>query len=83
MTKAEEFKDYFDEMGSIPNVKVKWNKNIVTVTLELKGLRLSKMFDAEIVNFLHISGARYADLIFEDMLTKLRIHGDDFNESIT
>ena len=54
------------------------DKNIVTVTLEHRGLRLSKMFDAEIVNFLHISGARYADLLFEDMLTKLRIHGDDF-----
>ena len=71
MTKAEEFKDYFDEMGSIPNVKVKWNKNIVTVTLELKGLRLSKMFDAETANFLPISGDRYADMLFKDMLIEL------------
>lgn len=78
MTKVEEFKDYFYEVGSMPNAKVEWDKNIVTVTLEHKGLRLSKMFDAETVNFLHISGARYADLLFEDMLTKLRIHGADF-----
>jgi len=83
MTKVEEFKDYFDEVGSMPNAKVKWNKNIVTVTLEIKGLRLSKMFNAETANFLPISGDRYADMLFKDMLIELirnwlHIYGVDF-----
>lgn len=48
------------------------------------GDKLSKVFDAEIVNFLHISGDKYADFLFKDMLTEFRsglhIHGVYFNE---
>lgn len=64
------------------DAEIKWDKNIVTVTLKHEGLKLSRMFDAEIANSMLISGAKYADLLFKDMLTEFRnglhIHGVDY-----
>ena len=69
MTKIEAFKDYFDTVESMYKPEIKWDKNIVTVTLKYGGLALRKRFNAEFVNFLHSSsGAKYADFLFKNML---------------